>query len=83
MIFGDDALYYQIIRDARDPDPAIAWRHLPFRRQPAQVPQEFPTAPIAVAVGKNRLGGGLRALIQRARPQPFAGGAVSCAPACC
>lgn len=78
MLFGDDALYYQIIHDAHDPDPAIAWRHRPFASDPARLPHSFDTIALEA-----RFGAGLRALAQRLRPQPIIGGVVCCAPACC
>jgi hypothetical protein len=83
MIFGDDALYYQIIRDAHDPDPAVTWRHVPFRRLPIRTTQQRAVAPVDAMTSANRLAANLRALVARVRPQPLGGSAVCCAPACC
>lgn len=81
MLFGDDALYYQIVHDAHDPDPAVAWRHRPFMSLPAPFTAREPRS--FDAEGQiTRLGAGFRVLTRRWQPQPGANNAC-CLPACC
>ena len=81
MLFGDDALYYQIVRDAHDPDPAVILRHRPFTQTPAPFASELDPQ-VRASTLMPRLDAGLRAVARRLRPQP-AISPICCAPAGC
>ena len=79
MLFGDDALYYQIVHDAHDPDPAVVWRNRPFTRAMARTGSRNPRL-ATPDISLDRLAVGMRALAQRLQPHPIPG-AVCCVPA--